>query len=206
MEDKISEGYVKFSCTWQKKPITVPEYQLTELQRWREKLYALHLVGAYPDGIGYGNISSLSGKSGTFVITGSTTGSLPMLTPEHYALVEGFNIALNTLDCVGLIKASSESLSHAAVYTASPRTGAVIHVHSKDLWTRHIDVLPTTDRRAEYGTPEMALEVSRIVTERTGETGGIVIMGGHSDGIITYGTDLRDAGNRIISLLKGETI
>jgi L-ribulose-5-phosphate 4-epimerase len=200
----MKEGYVKFGCIWEERPVTLPIDQLDGLDLWRRKLYELHLIGAYDDGIGFGNISVRRGVSNAFFITGSATGSLPLLASEHYALVERFDIAGNTLECTGTTKASSESLSHAAVYVVSPVTGAVIHVHSNDLWQRGMYVHPTTDPKAEYGTPEMALEVSRIVEEQGSESGGIIVMGGHQDGIISYGSDLTEAGHRIVALIQGE--
>ena len=200
----MKEGYVKFHCTWEKRPVILPESQLDDLERWRRKMYDLNLIGAYPDGIGFGNISVRGGRSNAFFITGSATGSLPRLTAEHYALVDGFDIGANALECTGLTKASSESLSHAAVYVASPKTGAVVHVHSNDLWQKYLDVLATTDPAAEYGTPEMALEVSKIVKGQDPGAGGVIVMAGHQDGIISYGADLADAGNRILILVQGD--
>ena len=50
------EGYIKFQPSWQKtKPFLSKE--INALNRWRQKLYEVKLVGAYPDGIGFGNVS-----------------------------------------------------------------------------------------------------------------------------------------------------
>jgi len=55
-----------------------------------------------------------------FVITGSATGEIPELEPGHYVKVNSFNIEDNAVQCVGPLKASSESLTHAAIYSADP--------------------------------------------------------------------------------------
>ena len=52
----IDEGYIKFNSDWEKQAAFEDE-RLDELLRYRQLLYGLELIGAYPDGIGYGNIS-----------------------------------------------------------------------------------------------------------------------------------------------------
>jgi L-ribulose-5-phosphate 4-epimerase len=42
-------------------------------------------------------------------------------------------IRKNSLTCQGQVKASSKSLTHAAIYAANPRVKAVIHVHCLSL-------------------------------------------------------------------------
>ena len=199
----IPEGYVKFSCAWDRRAVELPDSIYTSLERWRNKLYSIELIGAYPDGIGYGNISARIPGENRFFISGSATGGLRELGPEHYARVDNYDVDKNTLTCTGQTKASSESLSHAAVYMAFGGIGAVIHIHSKALWVENLDNLPTTDRHAEYGTPEMAREVSRLVGAVEDSKGGLIVMGGHEDGIIAFGSNLDIAGERILSLVKG---
>jgi len=63
-----------------------------------------------------------------FIITGSATGEIPELEPGHYVKVTSFNIDDKCVQCVGPLKASSESLTHAAIYLADPDSNAVIHV------------------------------------------------------------------------------
>jgi hypothetical protein len=48
----------------------------------------------------------------------------------------------------------------------------------------------------------MAKEVSRIAGKAPGATSGIIIMGGHEDGIIAYGPDLDTAGELLLRLYK----
>jgi ribulose-5-phosphate 4-epimerase/fuculose-1-phosphate aldolase len=195
----MNEGYVKYRCDWTRRLITADPEHLAGLRRWRTRLRAAGLIGAYPDGVGFGNLSvRVSGHR--FLITGSATGSLETLGIAHYALVTDFDFAGNTLACTGLTTASSESLSHAAIYTASSAAGAVIHVHSAALWHRHLNALPTTSEAIEYGTPEMALAIISLV-ENLGETGpNAVVMGGHRDGVVVFGHDLDEAGEHLLRL------
>jgi hypothetical protein len=58
--------------------------------------------------------------------------------------------------------ASSESLTHAAVYSGDGAAGAVIHCHADALWQRLVGRVPTTSAEVAYGTPEMAGEVLRL--------------------------------------------
>ena len=200
MSDIQEEGYIKFSCSWQKEIITIAERHLKEINYWRSEFSRRGYIGATPEGIGFGNLSLRIGQTFQFYITGSGTGSLPRVTNEHVSRVDSYDLRGNSLTCTGLIKASSESLSHGAIYETSKEWSAVIHIHAAELYRRFCGKLPTTDTGAEYGTPEMALEITRILKAMPQESTGLVIMGGHIDGIIAYGRDLSEAGERLLKL------
>ena len=91
-------------------------------------MFNLGLIGAYPDGTGYGNIS-IRINYNSFIITGTGTGKLNELNNKHYTRVDSYNFNANSIHCSGPIKASAESLTHAMIYECSPETKAVIHVH-----------------------------------------------------------------------------
>ena len=180
----------------------MPLALLSGLDRWRRILKDAGVVGENPDGIGFGNLSARIGRTAVFIITGSATGGLAHLDERHYALVDGYDFERNSLSCKGLTRASSESLSHAALYAALPEVGAVIHIHSAALWNRAFGVLPTTAPEAEYGTPEMAREIERIAGGNDIRLPGIVIMGGHRDGIVSFGRDIESAGSALMEELS----
>ena len=111
----------------------------------------------------------------------------------------------NTLSCRGLARASSESLSHAAIYEAAPDARAVIHIHSARIWGEHRGGLPTTPPAVEYGTPEMALALKKLAASLQSGGDRVIIMGGHEDGVISFGRTLEEAGGAIVRLLgRGE--
>ncbi len=196
----MDEGYIKFKCNWIKsKPISLNK--LLEINKWRAKLYNLKLVGAYNNGIGFGNIS-IRFKDNTFIISGSTTGNLKKLNENHYTLVNNYDLEKNNLTCKGPIKASSESLSHAVIYEYSD-INAVIHIHNINMWEKLIDKVPTTNKDVSYGTPEMANEVKRLFKESNVSLERIIVMGGHKEGIISFGKTLDEAGNIILSRFSG---
>jgi ribulose-5-phosphate 4-epimerase/fuculose-1-phosphate aldolase len=196
-----SEGYVKFNCEWIKaEPMSSKE--LVDLNKWRDKLYKLGLIGAYSTGIGFGNISIRVPESNSFIITGTATGNLSKLDNEHYTKVVKFDVEKNSLTCAGPIKASSESLSHAIIYKVDASVGAVIHIHNKEFWQRILDVIPTTSRDIEYGTPEMAKEIERLFGETDVKERKILAMGGHEEGIISFGKDLEEAGTVLLNTMK----
>lgn len=194
------EGYIKFKCNWIKsKPL--PIEKIKEINEWRDKLYSLGLIGAYEDGIGFGNISVRWETSNQFIITGSKTGNFKSLNEQHYTLVTDFNLEENSLTCKGPIEASSESLTHGTIYKANPEINAVIHVHSVDLWMGLIDKIPTTSKTVEYGTPEMAKEIIRLFRESDVKDKDILVMGGHEGGILSFGENLNEAGIILLSYL-----
>jgi L-ribulose-5-phosphate 4-epimerase len=188
------EGVIKFNCRWIESDPPPPD-SIAELNRWRDRLYHLRLIGSTPDGIGYGNMSIRSGKE--FIITGSGTGVLPKLRPEHYTRVTEYDFVANSLTTTGPIKASSESLTHAALYECDASINAVIHVHHLELWEKLLKLYPSTDASVPYGTPGMASEIKRLFNQ-TALPQRIFAMGGHEEGIISFGRSITDAANVLL--------
>lgn len=196
------EGVVKFNCHWNQSGVVIRDEQYEIMNYWREVLFNMDLIGAYENGVGFGNLSMRDGCTNQFVITGSATGDIPELEPGHYVKVNSFNIDDNAVMCTGPLKASSESLSHAAIYLADRGTNAVIHVHEIDLWNQLKDKLPTTDFSMEYGTPGLAKEIQRLFRESDVFEKRIIVMGGDRAGIITFGHDMDEAVGVLMQYLK----
>lgn len=194
----IDEGYVKYQCHWKEKP-AIAEADITELNRWRSKLYHLGLIGEYDNGIGFGNISIRLGSSKELIISGTQTGGIANLTTKHYTKVIDFDWQENYVVCQGAIAASSETLTHAAIYVAQPNVNAVIHVHHQKLWQELLNRVPTTDPGCAYGTPEMARSIVSLCQQPQTKQQKIVIMSGHESGILTFGRDLTEANEILLS-------
>ncbi len=201
----MDEGYIKYQCNWiQGLPIN-PDY-LQEINPWRDKLYQLGLIGIYDNGIGFGNLSIRYNNSEQFIISGTQTGHLPNLTNQHYTIVTDFDIDHNCLTCTGPIKASSESLTHAAVYQANPQVNAIIHIHHLQLWQQLLNQVPTTNPNCAYGTPEMAKEIFRLCQQEHLQEKRILVMSGHEEGIITFGHNLAAAGDVLLEYFSKEIL
>jgi len=198
----MTEGYIKFNFNWEQKDILIPAELYKTLEEERTRLYELGLIGVYPDGVGFGNISVRAEEDSSFFISGSSTGQFRQLNPSHYALVKRFNLAENSVSCSGKIKASSESMTHAAVYEALPDVHAVVHIHSLMLWSELLYICPHTPAEIAYGTPEMALAVQRLATGFKSGDEKIIIMGGHREGILSFGRNLHEATTQIINIYK----
>lgn len=193
----MEEGYIKFKAQWDQSP-ALPVRFTKDLNKWRDILYHLKLIGAYESGIGFGNISQRFKNSGNFIISGSGTGNLESLTSDHYSMVTNIEIDHNLLHCKGPIIASSESMSHGVIYRECSDIHGVIHVHNKELWQKLLDKVPTTSEKAEYGTPEMAYEIIRLFRETDLMEKKILVMKGHEEGIFTFGGSLDEAGKVIL--------
>jgi ribulose-5-phosphate 4-epimerase/fuculose-1-phosphate aldolase len=194
---KIDEGYIKYQCNWINAPPIAIE-KLLEINCWRSRLYQLNLIGQYENGIGFGNIS-IRDREKSFIVSGTSTGAIPSLNEQHYTKVVDFDWEKNFLTCVGPIKASSESLTHAAIYQANPNINAVIHVHDRQLWENLLDRVPTTSPNCAYGTPEMATEIIRLCREDRLKDLKIIAMSGHEEGIIAFGSSLDEAGDILLN-------
>ncbi len=196
----IDEGYIKFESDWQPGPAA--DSNLTALlDRWRRPLFEAGLIGHYEDlGVGYGNLSVRIGSGREFVISGTQTGRLEQTGGQHYAQVTDYDIDANRVCSSGPVEASSESLTHAAIYELDPAILGVVHVHSQPLWQSLLGRMPTTADGVSYGTPEMAREFRRLYRDTDFATAGVAIMAGHEEGIIAFGGSLEEAARRILAL------
>jgi hypothetical protein len=192
----MDEGYIKFKCNWKDSTIDYKK-EIDALNAWRNIMREQGWIGMYPDGIGYGNIS-MRITDHTFLISGTATGGLEKLDERHYCLVEDYNLQHNEISCIGPIKASSESLTHALIYETSAETNAVIHIHNEQMWNNWKQRIPTSNEAVAYGTPEMALEIKRLFEESRLRDSKILVMGGHPEGIIGFGKDLDEAGSKLL--------
>lgn len=190
------EGYVKFQAAWEwASPFPAP--MLAELSRWRDEMYRRHLIGAYENGIGFGNISQRF-RGNQFIISGTATGHHTHLGPEHFTLVTDFSIEKNSVQCRGPILASSEAMSHAVIYRECPEVQGVIHVHDAALWERLLDQVPTTAEGASYGSPEMAHSIVKLLKDSDLRQQKIFVMRSHPEGVFVFGNDLEAAAGVLL--------
>jgi L-ribulose-5-phosphate 4-epimerase len=192
------EGVIKFHCNWTETP-AVDEAVIKKLNDWRDRLYGAGLIGMTDDGIGYGNISRRLDET-SFIITGSGTGTLGKLSAAHYVTVTGYDLEQNQVIAKGPLRPSSESLTHAAIYSQAKQVQAVFHVHHPALWNRLLRTAPSTGRAVPYGTPQMAKEVMRLISESSVK---LFAMAGHEDGIIAFGETEEEPGKQLMEAVAG---
>ncbi len=207
----MDEGVIKYHCDWIKGesvPLAEPSgsynERLTDLMKKRDLMRSLGLIGVYENGIGFGNVSQRINNSNQFIISGTQTAHLPTLKPEHYTVVTDFNIEENSLTCCGPVKASSESLTHAAIYYYRPEIMGIIHIHNYHFWQELMFKVPTSNPDVPYGTPQMAKEMFRLFDEENLGVEKILVMAGHEDGIICFGKDLDEATNILFNFVDIE--
>ena len=196
------EGYIKYDIAWTPGP--APSAAAARLlDEWRRPLFEAGLIGVYEElDIGYGNLSMRCRDLGQFLISGTQTGGLSTTDESHYSLVTDVDIDANTVSCTGPVKASSEAMTHAAIYALDVDIGAIVHVHSRELWDRYLNRLPTTDASVAYGTPGMAREFSRLYSRAGFDQTGVAVMAGHEEGLISFGPTLEVAALRMLTLAR----
>jgi Ribulose-5-phosphate 4-epimerase and related epimerases and aldolases len=190
---RIEEGYVKYNPVHHKG--NPPWHKgLALLDSVRTELYDLGLIGEYGNGISYGNISIRNTASDScFVISGTGTGKIRCLGDKGYCLVTKFDIDSNIVESIGPLQASSESLTHGAIYMANRRVQCVIHVHSRMFFNALLanDSFYTPDNMA-YGTPELAVSVINLV-EKILKDKSLFVTKGHENGIFIYAPSIIQA-------------
>jgi len=167
-------------------------------------MHRRQLIGVYRNGIGFGNISQ-RWESNQFLISGTATGHLPHLCPEHFSLVTDFDVAANTVHCRGPILSSSEAMSHAVIYEACPTVRGVIHVHHAAAWERLLGRVPTTALGATYGSPEMAVSIVDLLNASDLRQQKIFVMRSHPEGIFAFGDTLEQAVSVLLMWLEADS-
>ena len=202
----IDDGVIKYDRSQYEQTPPLNEKEILDLEKWRSTLFQIHLIGEYlPEKIGYGNLSEKKNYSSLFqsthpqfVITGTQTGGHPVLTGQFYTRVLDYDLENQKIKVQGPVEASSEALTHAAIYHSNPKIGAVFHIHSKEIWKGMIrEDYPFTEETIPYGTKEMANAVREAIT---GKTYGSLVMKGHEDGVIAFGKDNNEAGREILKI------
>lgn len=208
------DGIIKFELLYTPGD-PLPAEALEEVNCYRKMMHERGLIGQDPGrygGYGYGNISVRLAPFAApvhhrqFAITGTQTGNLDTLGPEHYAIISECEPAKNRIVATGPIKPSSESLTHGVVYDLDDDVRCVIHVHSPEIWhaAARLDI-PTTAADVPYGSPEMAAEVERLFTETDLSKRRVFSMGGHEDGIVAFGRTAASAADALFRELKKAT-
>ena len=160
---EIDEGYVKFSLSMTDGDIPKhPDWE--KLNEARGSLHQLGLIGTYPNGIGFGN-ASMRNSGLQFIITGTATGGIPILRETDYCLVQSFELEKNQVRATGRTKASSESMTHGAIYSVDESIRCVLHFHNRKIFDSMLldGTVPKTKKEVEYGTPRMASAMDQIV-------------------------------------------
>jgi len=199
------EGVIKFTLDFRPGPPPGAAL-LGELEAWRQIFRQLGLLGQDParyDGLGFGNLSRRAvadAAASAFIISGTQTGGLERLSPQDYVTVLECDPAGNRVAACGPLRPSSEALSHGVLYQADPRIDWVMHLHSPVIFAaRQRLQLPTTDPLAAYGSPQLAAEVVRLCPEAGWP--GLLVMGGHEDGILAFGATAAATGSLVVRTL-----
>jgi ribulose-5-phosphate 4-epimerase/fuculose-1-phosphate aldolase len=204
----IDEGVIKYDRTnfSLSSSLEAPEYE--QIEYWRKKLFRLNLIGEYKDiSIGFGNVSTqknyshlLEATVPQFLITGTQTGKYPNLNGDYYTRVVNYELENLKIYVIGPIEASSEALTHAALYKSNLNIKAIFHVHSNKIWNgMKLEGLQSIDENVSYGTLEMAKAVEQYA--RIGDS-GVLYMKGHEDGILIFGSSLNEVGELTVSLYQ----
>lgn len=171
-----------------------------DLENCRKKLRPYNLIGEDPiEHLGHGNLSGRWMQSNSFIITGTQTGKLSDLNPSHYTKVVNFDLASQLVEVEGPIPASSEALTHGALYLQSPEIKFVIHIHHRQMWEKMLQGnFKRTDSDIEYGSLAMAEAMAQLVSRPE----DVLVMAGHQDGIIFFGPQLDPLASKIIDFYQ----
>ena len=196
----MDDGYIKYSSE-RRDGVVAVSAMLDELNKARTSLVDRNLIGVYTNGVGFGNLSFRTNNN-QFVVTASATGGIRTLGNEHYCLVEEFSADQNYVRSVGLLPASSEAMTHGAIYASNPTVRCVIHVHCRQMFdyclaNGHL----TTPANIPYGTPSMAHAVSSLVAGQH-TLPVLFAMAGHDEGIVAYGADVTSTHTLLLNELR----
>ena len=198
-----TEGVIKFKLQHEQGQLP-PGFEIQDIRYWFGVCREMDLIGQHPDryeGAAYGNISQRAQQG--FLISGTQTGGQAQLGETDIAWVTTFDVDGNALQSQGPSKPSSESLTHGQLYALADEVNFIIHIHDRHIWEKAGQLgLPATSKLAEYGTPEMAREVERLMADPAVRGAGVFSMAGHEDGIVIFGSTADEAGKRTLELYR----
>lgn len=195
------EGVVKYTLDFTKTD-PFPFICIEEIEEVRKDLYALGLIGAYEDGIGFGNISQKDPGSPDFFITGTQTGHLSDLSENDYALVEEVDFETFTTFASGASEPSSEAITHACIYDLDDEINAIIHVHNEKLWNFMLEGNYIVTSEVEYGSLEMVKDIQNIYKDINAIENGAFVMKGHYEGVFVFAHTIEEAKRNLYLILK----
>lgn len=207
------DGVTKFKQEFTKS-FPLPSDTVIELDRWRNIMHDLGLIGRDPNrygGAAYGNVSRAlrigeefsDRKYREFIATGTETGGIKRLGREHYTTVWKFHPEQNLVFTKGPIKATSESMTHGQIFVLDPSAMFAFHFHDEDMWELLQKLkMPQTKEGIEYGSVGMAHEVTRLFQETNVKKVGVFAMLGHPGGGFVFGKSSNEAGMRMLSLYQ----
>ncbi len=181
------ESYIKFNCQHTYQSVELPQ-QIDMLIELGNALKHKGLIGKIDDTMGFGNISVKDTKTELIYISASKTGIPCKYTKEHFCRIDEWNAEKNLVVSRGQMPASSETLSHLAVYEALAWVRYVVHIHSESLWQSLLDKGLTSSQDIKYGTKEMYFEIVRLLRECSNQN--LLVMGGHKNGLIFWDQDI----------------
>lgn len=203
------EGVIRFQLEFMPGPALAWDV-LADLNAWRTIMFMTGLIGQNPErygGYAYGNVSvrlpgvNTDGQS-AFAICGTQTGAIPELKAEHYTAVLSCSCKENKVLAQGPVRPSSEAMTHSMIYEQDAHAGCVLHAHSSVIWNHAAELgLPITAANIPYGTPLMTDAVKDLFESNSLSERRIFSMGGHEDGIISFGADPYEAGSILLETL-----
>lgn len=196
-----AEGVTKFEARHTHGPLSKRAAAMAPLLlSWRDRLFAVGGIGQDParyDGAGYGNVS-VRLSTGEFVISGTQTQMHPRGQRDDFALVTASDVEKNRVISSGPTPPSSEAMTHHAIYSATDRAGAVVHIHSPMVFARRSDLgLAAIERAVPYGTPQMAKATMALAADDV----RAFVMLGHQDGVVVWAGDLDAAAQATLDLI-----
>jgi len=192
------ESYIKFKCKHLAKDIQFPA-DIHKLISIGDELKKHSLIGKIDEDTGFGNISFKEIDNNIVYISASKTGTYGSYKEEHFSKIIAWDAENNYVESAGLLPASSETLSHLAIYEALPWANCVAHVHSEALWNKYRNTEITSNDTIEYGTKEMYFEIVRLLKGHNESK--LLVMGGHHGGLLVWDKDFNSLKETITTYL-----
>jgi len=153
--------------------------QVIGLEKWRALFFKLGLIGKYPnDKIGHHGNLSIRFLKKNFLITGAHTEHLAHLNAHHYTRVIECDFKRGSIIAEGPIAPSTQCMDHFLIYASNPKTNSIFKIYNPNLW----NIL------SQKGSPLLIKQ----------STSGIFASMEHDRCIISYGTNVDEAGKLIL--------
>ena len=179
--------------------------ECNKIEKVRNRLYCLGLLGSHCNGRSFGNVSVRYKKKNSFVITATQTGDYPKLTPLYYSLVKKMDFKKGLIYSVGPSKPSCQSGLHWSVYEIDSQINAVIHVYNEKVVEYMVDndYLSISDTNYDtFYNQKISNDIKELYKNVDPFLNNAFLVTGELEGAVVFGKTLGEAEKSLYTILN----
>jgi hypothetical protein len=172
------------------------------VEKTRERLYSLGLIGAYDSGISFGNVSIRYKKKNSYVTTATQTGEFPKLNAKYFSLIKKIDIDKLNITAIGSSKPNLESIIDGVLYRLDENINAVIHIKNEKIVNFLLDTSCLNMGYCSCKANEIIEDILKVYKSIDPMLNNVFIIKGEFDGAVVFGKSLKHAEKTLYRIIN----